>query len=609
VVTGPGGVLWGANSFLGIMNVISKDASDINGLEVSAGYGDGPGNKEDIRAYAMFGKTFFGGKLKIFQHVSYENFIGPMTNHPEFLAGSPSPQPIGPSIYGAYNGIEPARSWLLTIDGKYSLGPFTLFYQVPVGDMHPGQTFNNTHLNQQMWNIYERYAVLAYKDRFFGDRFGLTARAYYTEFVRRIDTEVIVQSSLYPSFTAPDGSTHFGGVHFDDPHMLVQRVGGTVDTDLNLPHGLRLLIGGEAFYDSLTGGDTYLSTQPNTDLASPSSVANLPIYCPRTANGDGSYTPVSQCPRLYLIDSSRTTVAAYGDLQWRPVRQLTLDGGVRLQKGLGQFSYDLTPLYTASLVWNFINNLHVKLNYATGFRAPVFQDTSAPPGGLEFAANPHLQNETSQAFQGELNARLLHGVKQIRELELRLDYSYTYLDNLIQIHASNYGNTGKRAIHSVEGYGKLYLNGDHFLVLAYTFLHTTAIDVGVVRAVPNHTVSLGGSFNLVKRLLDVNANLIVTGAYTDPDRYPSGRAPIADGTTVATTTDITFDRLTPVALLQLGFRLRFLQDRMGLSAQFYNVLNQRYYVPDPFYDLAPTTETQPTMAPGFNFFASMTYRL
>ena len=35
VVTGPGGVLWGANSFLGIVNVITKDAEDVNGLEVS----------------------------------------------------------------------------------------------------------------------------------------------------------------------------------------------------------------------------------------------------------------------------------------------------------------------------------------------------------------------------------------------------------------------------------------------------------------------------------------------------------------------------------------------------------------------------------------------
>ena len=37
VITGPGGVLWGANSFLGVVNVITKDADDINGDEQEDG--------------------------------------------------------------------------------------------------------------------------------------------------------------------------------------------------------------------------------------------------------------------------------------------------------------------------------------------------------------------------------------------------------------------------------------------------------------------------------------------------------------------------------------------------------------------------------------------
>ena len=62
-----------------------------------------------------------------------------------------------------------------------------------------------------------------------------------------------------------------------------------------------------------------------------------------------------------------------------------------------------------------------------------------------------------------------------------------------------------------------------------------------------------------------------------------------------------------MALLQLGFRLRFVKDKLQISGQFYNVLNQRYYYTDPFYDLVPTIEMQPTPAPGFNFRASVSY--
>src|SRR5262249_3661486 len=145
---------------------------------------------------------------------------------------------------------------------------------------------------------------------------------------------------------------------------------------------------------------------------------------------------------------------------------------------------------------------HVKLNYATGFRAPVFQATSTAPGGVGYGANPGLKTETSQAFQGELNGRLLRNVRRIRELEVRVDYSYTLLQRLIEIRNGAYRNTGTRGTHSVEGYARLYLTGDHTLFASYTFLHSLTTDTGVVRGEPNHWVVLGGSFNIIKQLLD-----------------------------------------------------------------------------------------------------------
>jgi outer membrane receptor protein involved in Fe transport len=41
---GPGGVLWGSNSLLGILNVITKDAEDVEGVEVGGGLGQGDGD-------------------------------------------------------------------------------------------------------------------------------------------------------------------------------------------------------------------------------------------------------------------------------------------------------------------------------------------------------------------------------------------------------------------------------------------------------------------------------------------------------------------------------------------------------------------------------------
>jgi len=51
MITGFGGVLWGSNSLLGIMNVITKDAEDIDGIEVGSGIGHGTGDRLMARAY------------------------------------------------------------------------------------------------------------------------------------------------------------------------------------------------------------------------------------------------------------------------------------------------------------------------------------------------------------------------------------------------------------------------------------------------------------------------------------------------------------------------------------------------------------------------------
>lgn len=609
VVTGPGGVLWGANSFLGIANFITKDAEDVNGLELDAGYGDGPGNKQDFKAYALFGKTFLNGKLKIFQHLSYETFIGETFNdYPQFLVSAPAPQPGGLAYFTTPRPRDPTRSWFVTVDGKYSLGPFTLYYMVPFGDVHPLLGFANVMVQGDNWNQYDRYGVLEYKDRFAKDRIGLTVKAYGVQFVHDLDIQLFPSSSFFPQ--NPMDPKDRGGLHFGFVGQKVFRFGGTVDLDVNLPFQLKLLAGGEFYYEGMRDSNSIFSDP---------TAADLPILCPVMDNGNGTFTRINFCPRQYGLNTGRFVAAGYVDAQWHPIQKLSVDGGVRIQKGFGDnnandLSYNLVPLGSAAIVYNFLPDFHVKLNYATGFRAPVFQNTSIPPGGVSYGANPSLKTESSQSFQGELNARLLRNVRKIRELELRADYSYTVLTDVLEIRNGTYGNTGKRAIHSAEGYAKLYLNGDHFLQASYTYLHSETTDVGVDRSIPNHFISLGGSFNIIKNLLWLNFNLNVFGAYEDPNRYASATGGPAGGefgnqigTTTARTSDITLDRLTPVADLQLGFRLQFLKDKLQFSGQFYNVLNQRYYYPDNFNDLTPTIEMTPEPAPGFNFFANLSY--
>ena len=52
------------------------------------------------------------------------------------------------------------RSWMVLIDGKYSLGPVNLYYMLPFGDLHPNMTNASVVASNHTWNQYDRYGVL-----------------------------------------------------------------------------------------------------------------------------------------------------------------------------------------------------------------------------------------------------------------------------------------------------------------------------------------------------------------------------------------------------------------------------------------------------------------
>ena len=101
---------------------------------------------------------------------------------------------------------------------------------------------------------------------------------------------------------------------------------------------------------------------------------DLPISCPLEKPGMTSPVFKPQCPVPFLFATNRLVTALYISDTFRPVQSLTLDAGVRLQGGFGQAQYikgniggNGVILGSASLVWNFYRDMHLKANYASGF--------------------------------------------------------------------------------------------------------------------------------------------------------------------------------------------------------------------------------------------------
>jgi outer membrane receptor protein involved in Fe transport len=134
MITGPGGVLWGSNSLLGILNVITKDAEDVDGIEVGGGLGDGKGDRNMARAYVMAGHV--EGKLKLFGHASIETYQGAGFDMPILFFHDALPQPNSANTYGPLTETNQAQSLIIDLNAKITYDKLQLRVSYPTGKMY-----------------------------------------------------------------------------------------------------------------------------------------------------------------------------------------------------------------------------------------------------------------------------------------------------------------------------------------------------------------------------------------------------------------------------------------------------------------------------------------
>ena len=659
LITGPGGVLWGANSLLGIVNVITKDAEDVDGVEVGIKGGHGNGMREYMHGYVMAGDTELLGNddAKLLVHGSFTTLHGPGYTMPQQLFSAPLPQPNSPVLYGPLTQADPPRTFMFNLFAKLTMGKTQLRVMVPFQDRHlpigfPGivtvkdlpedsrpecqdadplviddacvDPLKKARDNAN--NSFDRYAVLEYRTRMAGGKAGLSAKAYLAQFVRDFNQLSVL---------APIQGLLEGGLSFQFD-ATTYRGGTAIDGDVELGSKARLLYGAESFHE-MAPNNVERSRQGDGIEATffgPYLLGRLPLSCPRERDPDspGNARIVEGCPLTFAFPSSRTVLSAYLAPQYRPTKKLILDAGARISvapESLGKNSYEPEPTFAASAVYNFLPAWHAKVNFTQGFRPPVFNNLNSNGEAVQIDGKIDLEVERTDAFQGEVNARLFKGERRIRELNFRLDYSYTRVQNLVQVVGGRYLNTADRGINSVEFLGKLYVQGGHRLELAYTYLAINTADAGKFRAMPEHWFNMLGVFNVIDEKLSLSTNLRVLGAMEDANRMVEHRnfhyctgAEAADGLCMEgdifnpddpnapwiTTqpTDLVLDRIPPTAELSLG--LSWLPTpKLEITASVFNVMNGRFYQPDAFFNYEPRLEFQPNPYEDFRAYIGAMY--
>jgi outer membrane receptor protein involved in Fe transport len=651
VTSGPGGVLWGANAYLGIVNIVTRDAQGWRGIEAGAGYGTGPGEQNATKLTLSLAERFFNNKLRFYLNGNFWSSDGPRVRLPYDLLMpiSNPPQPDGAWIFRpSQSDIVTPRQYSAAVSGSVGLGPVQVDYYVPYERTHaPTNNILVRGDDPRYWNSTTGSAVpcgplnpvctspsafqqasdtfrlfsARYQDLLLNQKMNLTVRGYYTSFDDVSLRQTGLPVGVFKNPVMLDD--HYGtDPRNPRPWSASYRYGGTADATITLPQHNRLIVGGEVFREGT--GVRYTGRWTGDDAL----------------KREAAYDPDAPGYTLIAYPGQRLVAAAFAHDEWRPVPKLALSAGLRFQHQ----SLDIdqtsplainasgvtTPGYEARLTdhlkssqqvllgsaagtYNLWKKTHVKVNFAQGFRPPRFADLAAPvnAGVAAYPGNPLLGVERSQAIEGELNTVVLERHKGIRKLYLRADYSYTTLSGLIVRPTFLAENAGNRTANSVEFSAHLEgMRGWNFW-LNYYFLDLVDHDTGPVRNVARQHLNLGGSLRLLHNKVELNTVVSITGSMDDINRsfvVDPAHAVFAPGGAYQTAAgQLRLDHMPAVALWRVGLWVREVIPKVDLSAYVDNLLNVKWAAPDAEYNARQTP--LPIPMPGLSFFLSAWVKL
>lgn len=182
VIQGPSAVLYGNNAFFGVINVVTKTAAQINGVEVSGGYG----SFDTYKGRVTIGKVFTNGIEMLLSASIYDSAGASKLFYRSYVTNRNNG--VAEGLDGDYYG---------STFGSLKYGDFTLegAYNRRVKDNPTAQYFTPFDVPGLRTTDDRGYANLKF-DHEFPDIVDLTANVYYDYSGHRIDYPVATNSIL-----------------------------------------------------------------------------------------------------------------------------------------------------------------------------------------------------------------------------------------------------------------------------------------------------------------------------------------------------------------------------------------------------------------------------
>lgn len=444
VIRGPGSAVYGADAFAGVINIITKNAGELNGLEGGLRYGSF--NTKD----AWFSYGHAGEKFDISASLEFHESDG---QHETIGADAQSFLDVvsGTAASIAPGDVELERD---NVDARLELtyGHLTLRTGAQIrkgGGLGVGlaQSLDtNGKVASKRYN-----ADISYDNPSFTENLQVKANASFLNTSQEVDSNFVLfpPGSRGPFFD-PLGAPLFPPFPYGiigNPEGFERHARVNLSTTFDGFNKHLFSVGTGYYY-----GEVYKTEEEKNFGIHPAT--GFPIL-----PGSG-LIDVSDTPLVFLPEDNRENRYVFVQDVWHFANDWELTAGVRYDH-YSDFGDTVNP--RLALVWSTSHNLTSKFLYGEAFRAPSFAETRVQSNPAVLG-NPNLKPETLKSYEIAFNYRPTFDVN------IDLNLFYYEWDDIIQFVPDASGtartaqNTGKQNAHGLE----LELHWDitdHFSVL------------------------------------------------------------------------------------------------------------------------------------------------
>ncbi len=564
VLRGPGSAVYGENAFLSVINIITKDAKDINGVKVSSGYGSFDAKEGNI----VFGETY--GKVDISGMVSYketDGFDGIIEKDYQTILDNA----IGSTASQAPGKVEDwRREYDLNLKAAYK----DVYLQGLYMNKNHGQfTSPQFAVNDESDQEHNYVFVETGYRKTFEERFTLRPRIYYDQIDVNAYVESLPEGTTLPLDTNGDGiydilNRYEIGV-IGNLKGSVKSVGSEIPVDYEVFDGNIITVGLEYRLVSVTNLYTGASFNPGT-MEPLSYVKNFSDSYP------------------FQEETTRRMVSAYLQDTWDITDTLNLTLGIRHDR-YNDFGNVTSP--RAGLTWAFTQDASLKLLYGEAFRVPDFHEmylTNQPA----VQGNKNLDPETIRTYEAGLTYRFNKHVSS------GINYFYNDIQDLIVLRTSQtaqnvamYDNFGDAHVQGIETETKVDICKGNYVFANYTFQNPEDDAGHKLPSVSEHKGNFGVNIHCWK-YINTNLSTFVSGKRFR--NYSEEHAP--------SNVYEPRDKLPGYALLNLSVIGKEFFKTMEIQGTVFNLLDKDYSDP------GPTSIPDDFPRPGRTFWVGLSYQ-